>query len=451
MGVFSFFTSQLGRKGGAPATGKLVLGRSMSGHGEQLTVTDSVLRNHVYISGRHGFGKDSLVEQLLTQQTELGRGWIHIDPKADETMLNRLAAQARKNGREDEFLVLDLDTPANSHSYDVLRSGTAQDRATRVLQVLPHAGDSKGAQYYRTRAYDFLVPLFNAIDATGKSVGLRELALLLHRLGEEGVQREFLDAIPVAHEARPAFLAAMESATHNTNDLKTVLGGLSGRLYLLSTLRVWPLLNTEDPEIVMSDVLAHNKMLFVRLPVMMESDIDSVAATIARMVVQDVLTSMTYRTSLPNRLAEPFLLSVDTCVIDAHDAGLPSPVGVNAYSRARAMRVSFVQLGNSFRDLAKRYGDVSCDSLFGNTFTKVYFNQTQDEWLTRMQPELRAATLESLSLGEFMLISGAERHRGLLANNPSELPDGSYSRRAMAKANGRPRLALAGLAVEVAA
>lgn len=442
MGAFSFLSNLFGVKREKPLTGELVLGRSATGPNNVISFDESTLRNHLFVSGRSGSGRSVFIEQMLTQQTERGAGWLYVDHECNETLLERLRAQAHKHGRDDEFLVLDLDKPANSNSYDFLHSGTPEQRAVRVLQTLPPAENNPGADFYRTTAYSVLAPLFTAIDATGKSLGLRELALLVEHLDDEAVLQELLDATPATHESRASLLAAISAATREARGLKYVLGGISGRLHLLSALDMPNLLNAEKPEIVMSDVLAHNKMLYVRLPLMQK---DSTLQALGRLVVHDAITSVFARVHTPVRLRKQFLFVMTGFPAYGMSGTSYAAISAAAYTNACAMRVTLVPVvdagWDSLYSLTKNGAEILC----GSTYSKIYFNQPQDGHTTRIHPELAPGTLDSLTLGEFAMWRGSLQYRGILANNPAEVLASVLSPRAVTWAEARPRLKLAGL------
>jgi hypothetical protein len=442
LGAFSFLSEIFGGKRKAPRTGELLLGHSSSGPADIISFDEETLRGHVFMSGRSGSGMSVLTEQMLTQQTERGAGWLYIDHECNETLLERLRAQAHKHGRDDEFLVLDLDKPDDSNSYDFLRSGTPEQRAVRVVQVLPPAENNPGADFYRTSAYSVLAPLFAAIDATGKTLGLRELALLVEQFDNEAVRQEFLDAIPATHEARASLLAAINSATREARGLKYVLGGISGRLHLLSTLELPHLLNAEKPEIVMSDVLAHNKMLYVRLPLMQR---DSTLHTIARLVVHDAITSVFARAHTPARLRKQFLFVMTGFPAYGMSGTSYAAINAAAYTNARAMRVTLIPVVDAGWDSLRSVSESGAKILFGNTYSKIYFHQHQDEHTGRCYPELAPGTLDALTLGEFVMWNGSHHYRGMLANSPAEVLASIRTRRSVAWADGRPRLELASL------
>ncbi|WP_157645602.1 type IV secretory system conjugative DNA transfer family protein [Burkholderia ubonensis] len=443
MGTFPFFEALFGRKADVRADGVLMLGRNMA-NGHEISLDDSTQRSHIFISGRSGAGVSILLEQLLTQQTTQGRGWVYMDPAGDTELLNRLAATARHEGRDDEFYVLDLDKPENGNTYDILRSGTPEERAVRALHALPYYENNPGADQYASQAFDFLVPLLGAIDATGKSVGLRDLGVLLMQLDNASAQRELLDAIPTGHPARAAFLAAIDPFRGGDEAegqrLKNVLGGLAGRLYALAAGFYADVLCNPRPEIVLSDILAHNKMLYIRLPLMGK---DITMRSLARMLLHDVITSMQARAHTPKRLRTPFLCVMNAFPVYGFPGGFRHPMTNSAYSQARGMKVSMVPVnqGDAWGRLREFHED-GADALMGNTFTKVYFRQKQDELTNELHPDLPESTLDGLTLGEFVMWQGATRYRGLVSNNGAPEQATAITRHRMWPAEERVRLNL---------
>ncbi|KVP16800.1 hypothetical protein [Burkholderia ubonensis] len=444
MTVISLLSRLLGRTNDVPAKTGLSFGRSSVGAGRPIVLDDATLRSHVAISGRVGVGVQNLVEQLLSQQTEKGRGWVYIDPACDEGLLERLAAQARAHGRGDEFYVLDLHRPENSNTYDVLRAGTLEQRAIRALQVLPAAENNPGAQFYAQQGYNVLVPVFGALDAAGKSVSLRDLGELLMQLESDDTQRELLNTIPTGHPARDALLAAFDSIRKNaesdTQRLRNVLGGLAGRLYIIGSEVPSEVFGCAQPEIEFGDILAHNKMCYVRLPVMAK---DQTMLALARMLLHDVSTSVAARARTPSRLRTPFL-----CIMDAFPAYglsgiLRAPMTSTDYSHARGMSVSMVPvMDEGWDNLHETYAD-GLHNLIGNTFTKVYFQQKPDELTKELHPDMPESSLAKLTLGEFVMWKGATGYRGLLSPMPATDKPPAFTRQAMALGEAHARLQLA--------
>lgn len=410
LGLPSFFARLLGRKRETTPHGVLYLGPDSSGRAS-ISIDESTLRSHLFMSGRAGSGVDRLLEQMLTQQIAQGRGWIYLDHHVDNGLVERLAEEARAHGRTADFLVLDLLKPDSSRSYAVLRHGTPEQRAVRLLQLLPAAERHKGAERYMDAAFSVLVPLFAALDATGKNLNLRDLAALIRQLGDEVLLKEYLSSLPDGNEARAALLAAIESATKQM-PLEHMLGGLAGRLHLLSTLELANVLESEAPDVVMADVFANNKMLFVRLPFHMQQD--SVMQSLARLVVHDAITSVFSRMATPRQLRQQFHFVMTGFPAYGLASHTYAAVKSEAYSHARAMQVTLVPVTEVGWDKLVELSDQGARILCGNTFSKIYFSQEQDSVTGELHPDLPAYTLNKLAPGEFVVWKGADYHHGRL-------------------------------------
>lgn len=409
-----------------------------------IELDDATLSRHVSITGRLGRGISLYVEQQLTRQTEQGRGWIYIDATSDETLLARLAETARAQGRSDEFYVLNLNDPQNSHTYDVLRAGSPVDQAIRALQALPAYADSPGADFYIQLCFEFLVPLFAAVNATGKSVGLHELGVLLLNLESEAAQQSLLAAIPAGHAAQSSLLDALETldgSDRNSTSRKHALSKLTGRLLTLGSEQGANVINDPHPEIEFSDILANNKMCYVMLPAMGD---DSTWISLARMVLHDVSTSIQARSNMPANDRVPFLFVMDRFPAYGLASGIHAPMRSTIYSQARGQAVCMVPVmpDMQWERLRETYPADEVDGLIGNTFTKVYFNQDQGELTSSLHPNLPEAALDKLELGEYVVCSGSEVLSGAVAPPPPSRAPAPYIERKTVAGGGRERLAV---------
>ena len=94
---------------------------------------------HTAIIGKPGRGKSSLMHHILHQDIAAGRGVCLIDPKG--TLVSRVLQHSIPTEREDDVLVLDIDTAVDGQFYpppmNVFLSGglTADMAARRLLTV----------------------------------------------------------------------------------------------------------------------------------------------------------------------------------------------------------------------------------------------------------------------------------------------------------------------------
>jgi uncharacterized protein DUF87 len=80
--------------------------------------------SHLYIIGKTGTGKSTLIETMALQDLERGNGFALIDPHGD--LVARIAARIPATQR-DRVIYLDTTDPAQPYGYNPLRH-VAQDR-----------------------------------------------------------------------------------------------------------------------------------------------------------------------------------------------------------------------------------------------------------------------------------------------------------------------------------
>ena len=74
--------------------------------------------SHVYIIGKTGTGKSTLLENMALQDLERGHGFALIDPHGD--LVGRIAARIPASGRRD-VIYLDTTDPSQPYGYNPLR------------------------------------------------------------------------------------------------------------------------------------------------------------------------------------------------------------------------------------------------------------------------------------------------------------------------------------------
>lgn len=395
----------------------LVFGEAAGG---QVLLDEATLRSHVAVVGGRGRECATLIEQLLTQQTVKGGGWIHVDPAADEDLRDRLAAAAAAAGRAQEFYVLDLARPENSNTYDVLRAGSVDTRVQRLLTPFPKPETDKEARYVKELT-DFLGLLFAALDATGKSVSLRELANLLHSLRTPTVRDKLRSDIPTDNPAGNALAAALEALARDTAAIATnkPIGGRAAmRLQQLASLDCAAVVCHPYPEVDFADVLSKGKMCYISLPRMGKNQ-DALELT--KMVVHDICTSLFARATLPADQRQPFLVAMDSFptygMLDTLSPAVPDAT----YAQARAMNVALLPFVDS-----RKWDQVSTyfrtEALTGNTFTKLYFRQEESGQLAAQYPHLPANVFSALAPGRFIMCQGSRVVEGKLRYTDTGTP-----------------------------
>jgi intracellular multiplication protein IcmO len=144
-----------------------------------LDIEDNFLQRHTAIIGQSGVGKTTLGEYLLWQQVCRGGGYVFIDAKLDADTRDKLAFMNALVGRADDFYVLNVDQPHNSHSYNPILKGDSDEVASRLLNLLPSAENSPGADFFRQQAMYALTVLPAALMSAKRRYNFNDLAILM--------------------------------------------------------------------------------------------------------------------------------------------------------------------------------------------------------------------------------------------------------------------------------
>src|SRR5215470_3743277 len=74
--------------------------------------------SHLYVLGKTGTGKSTLLENMAVQDLERGNGFALIDPHGE--LADRIAAHARSS-RQSDIVYLDASDPSQPYGYNPLR------------------------------------------------------------------------------------------------------------------------------------------------------------------------------------------------------------------------------------------------------------------------------------------------------------------------------------------
>lgn len=126
-------------------------------HGVEINEVDIMMPfvdrgGHTLVLGTTGVGKTRLLEVLVTQDIARGDPVIVIDPKGDADLLKRMYAEAKRNGRQDEFYIFHLGYPNISARYNAIgRFSRITEVAQRVSAPLAGEGNSAAFKEFAWR------------------------------------------------------------------------------------------------------------------------------------------------------------------------------------------------------------------------------------------------------------------------------------------------------------
>ncbi|MCT6866491.1 MAG: type IV conjugative transfer system coupling protein TraD [Gilliamella apicola] len=126
-------------------------------HGVEIDETDIMMPlgervGHTLVLGTTRVGKTRLLEVLVTQDIARGDIVIVFDPKGDADVVKRMYAEAKRNGREDEFYIFHLGYPEVSSRYNAIgRFSRITEVAQRISSQLAGEGSSAAFKEFAWR------------------------------------------------------------------------------------------------------------------------------------------------------------------------------------------------------------------------------------------------------------------------------------------------------------
>ncbi len=93
---------------------------------------------HTYISGQLGSGAKSLSLNLAEEQIENGGGLVYLDIQGGAETLNRLYEKAKSEKRIDDLLIIDIQHPEKSNTYNPLKNGNPAEITQKLTCFLEH-------------------------------------------------------------------------------------------------------------------------------------------------------------------------------------------------------------------------------------------------------------------------------------------------------------------------
>lgn len=382
-----------------------------------LDIQDQFLMRHTAIIGQSGVGKTTIGEFILWQQVVRGGGFIFIDAKLDAETRDKLAYMMKLVGRAHEFYVLNVDEPHNSNTYNPILRGDSDEVASRLLNLLPSAENSPGADFYRQQAMYALTVLTGALKSANRRYNFSDLAILL----QSDRALESLLRLPIQPEVKmtlEVFLNQFRKkekggSAIDVNKVKEQLGGMSGRIAQFAQGKFGEVFNTYTPEIDLTDIVMNNKCLYVMLPTMGK---DQAALNLGKMILSDLRTAVYNVQGLAKALRPkpPFLVFAD-------EMGSYVMQGIaRLFEQARSAGICMIPAFQTFANLRAISVDFE-DIIIGNTWNKIFF-----KFASKDSPET-AAEIIGKTKKAIKSISTSE-NEGTSAQNLRATPQGSGSK-----------------------
>ncbi len=336
---------------------------------------------HRHVIGKTGSGKTlSVVWPSVLQDALDGKGILVMDAKGSQENISIMKAIAVATGREKQLRVFSL--PAwnqphlFSHTYNMVRvrprtpsnpGGDPVPVAERVFSVL-NLGDN---EYYNTQAQILFVNLCKLLHGMvdergfGLPFNMSDLAVCFKGVGNNGRWGKALTYCRRQSVDRDVAREIASQISRLGKDVHKCFSGIVGAIDKFQS----PLVNANDPDIVLEDVFQQNGIVYVQLPANL---FKIQAPAIGKVVLMDVQQEGGLRQVFRTRNQTPFSIVVDEFYNFA-DLSI-----IDSLNKLRDANLEFTLAHQSLADL-ELVSKEFATAVWDNTRTKDILNQDNPE------------------------------------------------------------------------
>ncbi|MCM2279253.1 MAG: TraM recognition domain-containing protein [Oligoflexia bacterium] len=340
----------------APAPGSVYCGKTKEG--EEVHIKPRQRAMHTQVIGTTNAGKtESVILPWAIQDIEQGRGLILIDGKADRSLLDKLWTYTVKSGREKDFRLFSLSHIEESHQFNPLIGGTAEEISERVFNSFEFENP-----YYRSLQFEIfsqVMRVFEAAKFVPTFTRVHEVITKPNRL--QAIARELEDSSLREWSEYFAALSISERAQRTS--------GLTAALSHFAFGKSACLFNTEKPGITLEDALNQNLIVYFQLPVLLSPFLGKASG---RMILQCLQSAVANRHRSADKSPQFFSVFLD----DFSEYLYPGFVSV--LNKSRSANVGVVFAHQALGDI-KTMGDAIANSILTNANIKVFMRGNDPE------------------------------------------------------------------------
>lgn len=412
------------------AAGTIYLGRDVAG--KELWISSEDGRQHGTIPGTTGAGKTTAILSFLSNALAHASGFVLVDGKADNKLFGEVLALARRFGREDDVLHLNLLVASgakDSNSFNPFAVGNADAIREMVVSQLgePSSNDANGV--FRSRAVALMgavIPVLTWIrDNKGVQIDIEKIrdALELRAIWKLAAKRRYelrnretgeitelpLDGIPedivyplMAYLGEiPGYDTALEYNKQKSDEPSKQHG--YARFYFTAmftqlAVSLGHIFKVEQGDIDMRDVVLNRRILVVSLPAL-ENSSDTLAG-LGKIVVASLRSMMAQMLGAPIETLgpeAPFQVVLDELAYYA------SGDLDRMLAQGRSLNIMFWLAFQEISGIVARLGEKT-QTLLGNANLTVAMRQQEAqrtrEWLEQTAGQTLVAQAMSFQSGE---------------------------------------------------
>ena len=320
-------------------------------------LNNQTLNHHVHVVGASGFGKTTLLLNIIKEKIDAFEGIIFVDLKGDIDTICELTTFVKNAGRiqDFEFFSISEDFLEVSNGLSLFKNGNALEIKDKIMGAFKYGHD-----YYKKRVESFLNLSLRALvhlrDTRGRGFDLESIYKLI--LGFEHIE-------DLASQIDDEYIKSDLKTMIVDKNLKDDLTGLKADIEGLIKTDFGHLISGEDG-INFYESIRDSKIVYIHLD---SQRYEVSAEKLGRIILQDIKTaSAKIITGVPKEGRKHFTLIVDEF------ANLATEQFVGFLNRARASGIGIVIAHQELSDLDV-FSPVVKDQIMTNTSTLFSFLQ----------------------------------------------------------------------------
>lgn len=325
---------------------------------EEVHVKPKQRAMHTQVIGTTNAGKtESVILPWAIQDIEQGRGLILIDGKADRSLLDKLWAYAVKSGREKDFRLFSLSNIDESHAFNPLIGGTAEEISERVFNSFEFENP-----HYRSIQFEVFSQVMRIFRAA-------KIVPTFTRLHEAISKPNLLSAIAreLDDVALKEWAESFEALSVNERAQRT--SGLAAALSHFAFGKSACLFNTEEPGITLEKALNENLIVYFQLPVLLSPFLGKASGKLILQCLQSAVANRHRRGEKSPKFFSVFLDDFSEYLY---------PGFVSVLNKSRSANVGVVFAHQALGDI-KTLGDAIANSILTNANVKVFMRGNDPE------------------------------------------------------------------------
>ena len=306
---------------------------------------------HCQVIGTTNAGKtESVIIPWAIQDISQGRGFMLIDGKADNSLLDKLFAYVVKCGRENDLRLFSLGRMKESCQFNPLIGGTAEEITERVFNAFEFENP-----HYRYIQYEVFGQVLRIFEAAKIVPTFKRVQQVLTNMP---LLQETVRTLP--DERLRQWVERFKTLSPSDREERT--SGLITAIGHFSEGKAAELFNCETGSINIDEALAENQILYFQLPVLLSPFLGKAAG---KLILQCLQSAVANRHRSKNKDKKFFSVFLDDF------AEYLYPGFVTILNKSRSANVGIVFAHQALGDI-QTLGEPIANSILTNSNLKIF-------------------------------------------------------------------------------